>query len=289
MRLDLAAVPPEALSSALEQHEDYRVLRRIVPMRRSGAASLAADMLIGCAVSIATTGPDHGRDAVSELTMQRFWADASGRLAVLGRIQHWTESPATASPPIGPAAAKGPGGIWEPMAAGLMIDADFVVTHDARRCRPFVEARLPIAKGRPWVCTLNDVDWDEVGAEGRSLSDLVVRIGRFHERDGTSTDVDALLHLMDHPLRDGGTVLRTAVDAASRATWLIEATGAPYAAEERLRLRGYSWNAGARLWSTEVSDDDLQAELQWATIHVYGGRARPTHRRVTWTERYAAD
>jgi DNA polymerase-3 subunit epsilon len=262
-------------------------------MRRDEGVVHRRNLLIGCALDVETTGLDHSRDAVIELALQRFWADERGRIVVAGRPHSWLEDPGQEITPevtrltglAGPDVAGR--SIVDPIAASLIADADFVVAHNASFDRPFVERRLPFAAGGRWVCSMRDLDWRERGFEGRTLSHLLAQMGWFYEAHRAQTDVTALLHLLDHSLDDGGTVLRALVLSASQPTWLIEAVGAPFEAKDPLKARGYRWNSSTRLWSREVPLAACEDEIGWATMEVYGGLGKPVARRVSWNERYA--
>lgn len=287
-------VSADALARALGRHTDYRVLRRLQPMSRIDRTAHRRDLLVGCALDVETTGLDHRRDAVIELALQRFWADELGRIVCTDRRHSWLEDPgveitAEITRLTGLAAPDLAGRcIIEPEASAFIAHSDFVVSHNAGFDRPFVEARLPYAAGKRWVCSMRDLDWRAHGFEGRTLSHLVGQMGWFYEAHRAQTDVDALLHLLDHPLDDGGTVLRSLVANASKPTWIVEAVGAPFEAKDLLRSRGYRWSAEARLWSREVETAAFDDEIAWATLEVYGGLRKPAFRQVTWQERYSA-
>lgn len=286
-------VPVDVIARALNRHSDYRVLRRLQVMDRKLAQGARSGMLVGCALDVETTGLNHTDDAIIELAIQRFWADEHGRIIVTGRPHSWLEDPGI---PISEEVTRLTGirsedvrgrRIFDPIAASMIADSDFVVAHNAGFDRGFVEKRLPDAAGRPWVCSMRDVDWRAVGFEGRVLSHLLAQMGWFYDAHRAQSDVTALLHLLDHPLDTGGTVLRAAVRAASSPSWSIEAVGAPFAAKDLLKGRGYSWDPEAKLWSREVSADLLDDEIEWAGLEVYGGLASPRVRQVSWIERYA--
>lgn len=289
--LPLAA---DAMARALRRHADYRVLERLRPMRRTGTVGIVPGMLIGCAIDVETTGLDHRRHRIIELALQRFWATEQGRIVVTGRPLSWLEDPGV---PIEEEITRLTGirtedvvgrRIMDPVAASLLADADFIVAHNAGFDRPFVEGRLPYANGRPWVCSMKDFDWKGHGFEGRTLSHLLTQMGWFYDPHRAQTDVTALLHLLDHPLDTGGTVLKSLVEKASQPTWRVAAIGSPFAAKDLLKSRGYGWDPDEKLWSRDVDASGLDDEMRWATEEVYGGLSTPDHYPVTWTSRYAA-
>ncbi|WP_347092992.1 3'-5' exonuclease [Sphingomonas parapaucimobilis] len=295
MSVDLVAVPmpPELLARALSRHPDYRVLRRIQTMERH--APHGTQGLVGIALDLETTGLDHRTDEVIELALQRFRLDEFGRIIETGRPRGWLEQP---SKPI-PAAITRVTGIADPDVAGrsisdgeataMLLGADFVVAHNASFDRRFLEKRLPLAAGRCWACSLNDVDWASLEFEGRTLSGLLMQMGYFYEAHRATTDVAALLQLLDHNLDEGGTIAARMVERAREPTWVIDALDAPFSAKEVLKDRGYRWDPLRRIWSVVVREGGLSDEVEWATLMLYAGRRSPGTRKVTWEQRYAAE
>ncbi|MEA1083695.1 3'-5' exonuclease [Sphingomonas sp. CD22] len=287
-------VQPDVLARVLDRHDDYRVLRRIRTMDRSPPHGGRVEGMIGLALDLETTGLDHREHEIIELAMQRFRLDQHGRIIETGRPRTWFEQP---SIPI-PAHITEITGLADPDVAGrsiadgeagaMMLSADFVVAHNARFDRAFAEKRLPMAAGRPWACSLNDVDWTGMGFENRTLSGLLGRMGWFFDAHRAQTDVTALLHLLDHPLDDGGTVAGRMVERARRSDWIVDAVDAPFSAKGVLKERGYRWIAERKLWSAAVADEAIADEIAWASLMLYGGRREPRTRRITWTERYSA-
>lgn len=296
MTIDLVAVPvqPDVLARALDRHDDYRVLRRIRTIERPPPPGGRVEGIVGLALDLETTGLDHRQHEIIELAMQRFRMDAHGRIVETGRPRTWFEQPSLPIPPsiteiTGLADPDVAGrSISDGEASAMMLGADFIVAHNARFDRAFAEKRLPMAAGRPWACSLNDLDWRGMGFEGRTLSGLLGRMGWFFDAHRAQTDVTALLHLLDHPLDDGGTVAGRMVERAQRPDWIVDAVDAPFSAKEVLKERGYRWDAERRLWSASVSDGAIADEISWASLMLYGGRRGPRTRRITWAERYAA-
>lgn len=292
---DLVPIPVLAtsLASALASHGDYRVARRIQPMVRGDAGFERTDELSVCVVDCETTGTDHETDRIIELALQRVYVSAEGQIVMTGKPRNWLENPGV---PILPEITRITGltdddvagqAIVEGEARCIISSADVVLSHNAGFDRPFVEKRLGLS-GLAWACSLNDIDWREAGFEGKSLSQLLWQCGWFYEAHRASSDVNALLHLLDHPLPSGATVMKEVLEGARRPSWVIEAVGAPFSARGALKAKGYRWNPAVSFWWKEVPDDALQDELSWVAVQVYGGMETPPHRLVTWCERHAA-
>ncbi len=286
---------PEVLACLLERHRDYRIQRRLRPMTRFGGATRRfGSTLSGCALAVATTGFDHRKHALIELSMQRFRADENGRIIDTGPPFRWLEDPGIAIPKgitvvtgIDAAAVAGRR-ICDAEATCMMLDADFVVSQNAAFDRPFVDRRLPLAMGRPWICMMQDVDWQARRFEGRVLPYLLRQMGWFYETQRTDSSVNALLHLLDHSSSgEDRTVLAEAIATASRPRWLVEVE-APFEAEGRLNARGYRWNAKRSCWSMEIDGKSLNEEIEWFVVNVHGGSTKPVVRRTDWRQRHAA-
>lgn len=286
---------PEIAAAALDAHPDFRVLRRLVPERprRPFGGSGAAATWHGLALDVETEGLDPHRHRVIELAMQRFVADGNGRILQVGRSRRWLEDPGR---PLAPEITRLTGisdldvagrSICDAEAISVMMDVDFVVAHNARFDLPFCERRLPDAAGRPWICTLAEVDWRSMGFEGRSLPNLLMQAGVFYSAHSAATDVAALIRLLEHVLPTGRSVLDVALSSARRSSWRIEASDAPFSAREKLKERGYRWNATRRSWWRDVPHDARELEVEWACFEVYRGRGAPTCRAIDWTNRHA--
>lgn len=292
---DVASVPVPigALARALDRHPDYRVLRRVGHMERREAGYARTGELSVCVLDVETMGLDHRAHRIIELSLQTVRIDAHGRIVSVGRNNSWLEDPGM---PIPPEIVKVTGitdadvagrSISEGEAYGELTTADLLLSHNAAFDRPFVDRRFDLPP-QPWICSLNDLDWKAHGFDGRSLTQLLLQCGWFFEAHRAAGDVNALLHLLDHRLDGGGTVMKELLVNAARPTWIVEAVAAPMSARGALKARGYRWDADRRVWWRTVADADGQAEQDWAIDHVYGGLDSPVVRGMTWKERYAA-
>lgn len=271
---------------------DYRVLRRVTPLVRRGAHDRSS-LMVGCALDVETTGLDHRADRVIELAMQRFLVGPDGSIVETGLPRRWLEDPGRPLPPeitriTGLVDADVSGrAIQDAEATSILNDVDFVVAHNAAFDRKFVERRLPDAVGRPWCCSIADVDWRGHGFEGTSLSHLLLQAGWFYRAHRASDDVDALIRLLDHRFDDGATVVSGMIATARQETWRLEAVGAPFAAKDLLKARGYRWDPAARLWWREIAKRELETETDWAAAAIYDGLGALRCRPIDWTRRFS--
>ena len=269
---------------------DYRVLQRIdettLPLARDDDNTPTRT---GVVVDIETTGLDPARDVIIELAMRRFRFDAAGRIVAVGATRVWREDPRR---PLDPAITRLTGltdadlagqSIDEAAATAILRSAAVIVAHHVAFDAPRVEARLPGAAGRPWACSLAEVEWDELGFDGRRLSHLLMQVGWFHDGHRAEADILALLHLLAHRCPDDMTILGKLIARAEAPSVRVEARGAEYALKDTLKVRGYRWHAAEQYWWTEVAERDLEAEQLW--LQRCGCRP-PRTVQVTWTDRH---
>lgn len=140
-------------------------------------------MRVGVSVDVETTGLDRESDKIIELAVQRFRFDELGRIIQIGTPRVWREDPGRALDPRFTRLT----GLTDELLAGQIIDdvaaaeiltsGDIIVAHNAAFDRPFVDRRLPAVAGRPWACSMAEVDWLDLGFDGRALGYLVTQCG----------------------------------------------------------------------------------------------------------------
>lgn len=271
----------EALARQLEQHPDYRVLRRLVPQVQF-AAALGTGIQRLLVLDTETTGLEHSRDKIIELALLRVDIDtATGLPCGSVHIYDGLEDPGQPIPEI----ARKITGIDDSMVAGLVLDeariaelldgVDLVVAHNAAFDRPFVEARLPAFAAKAWACSFADIDWKQEGRDSVKLTALALDLGLFYDAHRAEMDCHALLIVLQAALPVAGhTGLAHLLAAAEGTRYRLQATGAPFDAKDALKERGYRWDAANKVWHTRLNDETaLQQECDWLAASVYSGRA----------------
>ena len=279
--LTATVMAPEMMVAALEQHPDYRILRRLVPTLQfsSSAQGSVVRVLI---LDTETTGLNAARDKIIELAMLRVDVD-SVTAQPLGEVQVYDglEDPGI---PIS-AEVQGLTGISNEMVKGQRLDesrikamlegVDLVVAHNAGFDRPFCESRLPVFAELDWACSFADIDWKKEGRSSAKLELLAQAEGWFYDAHRAEMDCHALLAVLNRHLPSQGcTALAKLMEVRSRASFTLQATQAPFEAKDALKARGYRWNAEQRVWAVRLGDETgLDAECLWLKNAVYGGRS----------------
>lgn len=278
---------PEQMAQQLDQHPDYRVLRRLVPVLDHGQApaDAAAGVQRVLVLDTETTGLSHASDKIIELAMLLVQVDAATGQP-FGPVETFEgfEDPGMPIPEV----AKQVTGITDEMVRGQRLDdaqvqalidrADLVVAHNAGFDRPFVEARFPCFAHKPWACSFADIDWKALGAESAKLSALAQDQGWFYDAHRALVDCQALLQVLGQRVgNDGGdgpvNGLQRLMAAVARPSFKLRATGSPFDSKDKLKARGYRWDGDAKVWFCSLgSEAALESELAWLQAEVYGGR-----------------
>ena len=271
----------EALAQTLEQHADYRVLRRLSPREVFAPSHNGQRVCKGVILDTETTGFDLQHDRVIELGMLVFEFDPTNGvvLRVIARFDE-LEDPGFAIPPASIEVHH----ITDEMVQGKRIDdaqvaqllqgVDVVIAHNAGFDRPFVETRWPLFEDLNWACSLKDIDWRQEGFGSAKLDYLLYTQGFFHEAHRAETDCWALLEILSRVLpQSQQTALLALLEKLNQAQQKIYAIGSPFETKDKLKARGYRWSGDLRCWSRVVSGEkESQDELAWLKHHVYADR-----------------
>lgn len=289
------------MAKRLEQEPDFRVLRRLVPIMDFGRApestQAATDIRRVLVLDTETTGLSHQSDKIIELAMLLVDVDtATGQPFGPVDVYEGFEDPGM---PI-PAVAQQVTGINDAMVKGqqladaqveaMVARADLIVAHNAGFDRPFVEARFPCFASKSWACSFMDIDWQAAGAGSSKLSALAIDHGWFYDAHRAQVDCHALLQVLTRPVAGTtATGLRHLIDAADRPSFKLRATGSPFETKDKLKERGYRWDAEGKVWyCTLPSQQRLDAELEWLKTEIYGRRnMRPDIEAMDSTVRYS--
>ena len=156
------------------------------------------------------------------------------------------------------------------IASALIERTNFLIAHNARFDRPFVEQVLPATRANPWGCSRLDVPWLATGCPSDALHCLLCAYGVFaRDRHRALPDCEAVAWLLSQRLPGADRpVLAALREQAMKETLRLWAVGIPIGAKDELRGRGYRWmpevRAGiARSWWTDLAPEMLEPELEW--------------------------
>jgi DNA polymerase-3 subunit epsilon len=290
----------EALAARLEQHPDFRVLRRLQPVDRFVPASAEHDLRHALVVDVETTGTEKASDVIIELGLVRFTYDArTGQPVAVVAAESLLEDPGR---PIPPEIVELTG-ITDDLVRGqripdarvheLLQGVVLVLAHNAGFDRPFVERRLPAFRDVHWACTQRDIDWRALGVGSHALEFLVYRhLGAFFDGHRAVDDCRATLALLATPTPDGTLPMRVLLDACRVKRVRVCAVYAPFESKDLLRARGYKWSGNegtpAKTWCREIPEADQEAEQAWLREQVYpGGRGEPMVQPVDLRRRWS--
>ena len=272
----------EQLAQQLEQHPDYRVLRRLVPGRVFNTPAPGQKLSKGIVLDTETTGFDVATDRVIELGMLAFEFDpVTGVVYRVSDVFDELEDPGFAIPPVTIAVhhitdemVKGHR-IDDARVAEFLKDATVVIAHNASFDRPFVEARWPLFEQLNWACSIKDINWREEGFGSAKLEYLLSTQGYFYEAHRAEADCWALLELLNQVLpQSQQTALLAVLVTLNQPQQKVYAVNSPFETKDKLKARNYRWSAELRCWSRVVSGDaEKTQELDWLKTHVYGQRS----------------
>ena len=148
--------------------------------------------------------------------------------------------------------------------AQMLAGRPLVVAHNARFDRPFFDRRFPSLGDLSWVCSLNSVNWDSLGDNGRKLEFLCQVRGWFYDAHRAYDDCLALLWLM-HIEPEAFEML---INSALRQEYKINAIGSPFEIKDKLKSLGYRFDATRKCWYITVSSKE-ELDKQISILNQY--------------------
>ncbi|HJV74721.1 MAG TPA: 3'-5' exonuclease [Noviherbaspirillum sp.] len=270
----------EAMACELEQHPDYRVIRRFAP-RTVYVQPDGRPLRKGIVVDTETTGTSHDEDKVIELGMVAFEFDPqTGQVYRIVDSYNGFDDPGMPIPPESTAVHS----ITDDMVTGQALDAGrvaelldgaaIVIAHNALFDRPFLEARLPQFANVPWACSLAQLNWSAEGLGSHKLDYIAYQFGFFYEAHRAEADCLALLEILRRQLPASGiTGLKRLLDEYLMKNYRVWARGSRFDTKDLLKQHFYRWEADEKCWHKTVGEPVLSAEVEWLKAAVYGGRS----------------
>ncbi|MDF8335847.1 3'-5' exonuclease [Novosphingobium cyanobacteriorum] len=145
----------------------------------------------------------------------------------------------------------------------LLAQCDPLVAHNAAYDAVVLERLLPGIRRSDWACSMSEIDWADLGFDGRSLGYLLMQIGFYNKGHRAMADVTSLVHLLSWQAPDRRCLLAHLRDRSDRVTTRVEARGAPFSKKDLLKARGYKWHAGRRVCWADIEEDALEEEKRW--------------------------
>ena len=264
------SISDQDLINHLESKDDYRVIKRLKPQTHYNEDD-GKDKKIAIFLDTETTGTDFAKDEIIELGMVAFeYNPETGKIYKILENFNELEEPTIE---ISEEASE-INGITMEMVKGCKIkdhavevfikEAAIILAHNAKFDRHFVEKRFSCFDDKNWGCSIGDVSWHENGYKARSLEFLAYKYGYFYEGHRAFNDCMASIHLLSKTLPESNLlVLQDLITNARQNSSRISAKGAPFSIKDKLRARGYKWNAEAKFWYIDVNEKDSSSEIEW--------------------------
>lgn len=155
-------------------------------------------------IDVETTGLNPGKDEIIEFSIVLFAFDQDTG-EIKGIVDEYTglcdpgrSIPKTASEIHGITKRDVKGKKLNTYKIDTMIrQADFLISHNAKFDSKFVRILFPIAYAKPWLCSMNDIDWKSKGFRSKALQNLLkdhnITVDEAHR---ANSDVKACLALL---------------------------------------------------------------------------------------------
>lgn len=282
----------EALAKQLEQSDDFRVVRRLIPQTQFNPPS-NAPRFQACIIDTETTGLDTTTCEIIELGFQIVEFDSEGHLyQVLGAYNYLNEPSQPLSEEViritglTDAQLKGQRIPWQEVAQHV-AQIDLFIAHNAGFDRPVLERYHEVFVNKIWGCSWSQIDWANLAdCTNRSQEFLAYKLGGFFfEGHRALHDVQALTQLLTLTIGEQAyPALHYLLQAVRQPKTRIQATGAPFAMKDALKQRGYRWQTEQKVWQTWLTEEAVADELDWLQK---SGCTTPTTHKLKVTDSFS--
>lgn len=268
----------EELARVLEKTNAFRILRRLPSPLEYGNERIFTDLCVGLVADCETNSFDQATMEPIEICLLPFVYSTDGELFGVLPHYHGYQQPTRPITEEATALHK----IDNDMVAGRRFDrtevgrlcglANVVIAHHAGFDRKHFEGIEPAFAKKPWLCSLEGIDWKARGARRRDLQSIVESDGFFYDAHGAVEDCRACLSAIFRD--DRFQELRA---NGRKITWHVFAKDTAYQTKDRLKDRGYFWSDGAdgrpKAWHKEIAFDAMPDEEKWLIETIYKKRA----------------
>jgi DNA polymerase-3 subunit epsilon len=155
-----------------------------------------------------------------------------------------------------------------------LINVDLIICHNAYFDRNFLELQTPnffksLIESKTFGCSVNGVNWRELGYEGAKLEYLNLKMGYFYEGHRALIDCYATLNLFVSEPK----AFEELKKRAHQEEFLICATNASFDKKDELKKRNYRWSNGngniPKSWWIIIPKQEYEEELLFLKNEIY--------------------
>jgi DNA polymerase-3 subunit epsilon len=293
------AIDPEVAAAVLEQSDDYRVLRRLVPRKRYHDEPWnlgdRSRVKVGLVVDVETSGLRHGHDQIIEFAAARFTYDAMSGFVyeVQGGYQGFQEPTVPISDE-----SRAKHHITDEMLKGQSLDAEritqlldgvsLVIAYNSGFDRRMIEPQFPAFAFLPWGDACNEIDWEAAGSVGRKLENVLAHCcGVFYDAHRAMDDVTATLHALATADVGETPALLALLEAARMPTTRVWAVRSPFEMKDELKARGYKWADRKKTWYKDIRAERGTEPVSVELTFLECNGVRPDLKTLTAKDRYS--
>lgn len=157
---------------------------------------------------------------------------------------------------------------WQ-VVRGYLSKAAVVIAHNMDFDRAFLQRRPEVQDlDLHWACSVRHIDWQSKGFTARRLTHLAADHGFINPFPHRALfDCATTFRVMAPHLQE-------LVNRSYERQILIRAVGAAFETKDKLKARGYRWNAKAYVWEKQIFESGLTEERSFLTSDIYSGEPR---------------